>query len=65
MESTFANPQGLQFVDIGANLTDSQYQGEYNGKPKHDPDLKAVVRPSLVSELQIYNNRKANIFFLG
>lgn len=51
VDSTFANPHNLEFVDIGANLTDPQYQGEYNGKQKHQPDLKSVVRNCILSKL--------------
>ena len=43
MECTFDNSAGLEFCDIGANLTDRMYSGEYNGKQKHEPDLEAVV----------------------
>ena len=31
------------FIDIGANLTDSMYQGIYGGKHYHEPDLDAVL----------------------
>lgn len=30
-------------LDIGANLTDPMYQGEYNGGRKHEPDLDKVL----------------------
>lgn len=30
-------------TDIGANLTDSMYQGEYRGTSAHEPDLDAVL----------------------
>eukprot|EP00736_Rhodelphis_marinus_P009916 Rmarinus@m.18850 len=33
----------MRFIDIGANLTDRMYQGEYNGKKYHDPDLDLVM----------------------
>jgi len=33
----------MKFIDIGANLTDSMYAGEYNGSSKHVPDLTAVL----------------------
>lgn len=31
------------YVDIGANLLDSMYQGSYRDKRRHDPDLKMVL----------------------
>ena len=33
----------MRFIDIGANLTDRMYSGEYNGSSKHPPDLTAVI----------------------
>jgi len=33
----------MKFVDIGANLTDSMYLGEYNGSNRHQPDLRDVI----------------------
>eukprot|EP00054_Salpingoeca_dolichothecata_P015208 m.87052 g.87052 ORF g.87052 m.87052 type:complete len:312 (+) comp21379_c0_seq1:62-997(+) len=36
----------MRFIDIGANLTDSMYQGVYHGKTKHPPDLEAVLSRS-------------------
>ncbi|EEH53723.1 uncharacterized protein MICPUCDRAFT_10952, partial [Micromonas pusilla CCMP1545] len=33
-----------RFVDIGANLTDAMFAGEYHGKRYHDADLPAVLR---------------------
>ena len=33
----------MKFIDIGANLTDTMYSGEYNGSSKHPPDLDAVL----------------------
>lgn len=38
--------KGLRFADIGANLTDAQFQGVYHGKQKHEPDLPAVLERS-------------------
>ena len=35
-----------KFIDIGANLIDSMYQGIYNGKSKHEPDLLDVLTRS-------------------
>jgi TatD DNase family protein len=31
-------------VDIGANLLDGKYQGEYNGSKYHEADLDAVLQ---------------------
>mmetsp|Transcript_1291 Transcript_1291/g.2633 ORF Transcript_1291/g.2633 Transcript_1291/m.2633 type:complete len:459 (-) Transcript_1291:441-1817(-) len=31
-------------IDIGVNLTDGQYQGNYRGKQCHEPDLEEVLR---------------------
>ena len=31
------------FLDIGANLTDTMYQGEYHGSKKHETDLDQVL----------------------
>lgn len=33
----------MKFIDIGANLTDSMYQGIYGGTQKHPEDLKHVL----------------------
>lgn len=35
-----------KFIDIGANLTDTMYQGSYHGKDKHEPDLDIVLQRS-------------------
>lgn len=37
-------PPRLEYVDAGANLLDSMYQGAYHGKPRHEPDLDIVLR---------------------
>jgi len=42
----------LKFIDIGANLTDSMYQGEYNGKQAHDVDMDAVLHRAWVAGVQ-------------
>jgi TatD DNase family protein len=36
----------MEFVDIGANLTDSMYHGIYHGKTHHDEDLHLVLKRS-------------------
>jgi len=33
----------LKFIDIGANLTDSMFQGNYHGSQKHPADLQNVL----------------------
>ena len=30
----------MKFIDIGANLTDAMYAGDYNGSNRHRPDLQ-------------------------
>ena len=35
-----------RLIDIGANLLDGMYQGNYNGKNKHPPDLQSVLKRS-------------------
>lgn len=41
-----------KFIDIGANLTDSMYQGVYNGSKKHEPDLIPVLKRSWEAGLE-------------
>lgn len=38
--------KGLKFIDIGANLTDSMFQGVYHGKEKHSPDYNQMLERS-------------------
>ena len=33
----------FQLLEIGANLSDRMYQGEYNGSKKHEADLPQVL----------------------
>ncbi|KAH8740832.1 hypothetical protein FG386_003071 [Cryptosporidium ryanae] len=33
----------VKFIDIGSNLTDLMFQGVYNGKNQHTPDLNKVI----------------------
>ncbi|OIR57652.1 MAG: TatD family hydrolase [Amphiamblys sp. WSBS2006] len=33
----------MRFFDIGANMTDRMFQGEYNGKRKHEEDVSDVL----------------------
>ncbi|XP_011691122.1 PREDICTED: putative deoxyribonuclease TATDN1 [Wasmannia auropunctata] len=40
-----------KFIDIGANLTDSMYQGVYHGSQKHQPDLDKVLERSWKNNL--------------
>lgn len=39
-------------ADIGANLLDSMYQGEYGGKEVHAPDLPAVLERAWASGVE-------------
>jgi hypothetical protein len=36
-------------IDIGANLLDTMFQGEYRGKQAHPPDLQAVLERAAAS----------------
>lgn len=38
------SPSKLSFVDIGANLLDEMYQGNYRGKQRHEADLSTVLQ---------------------
>lgn len=42
----------FRFIDIGVNLTDPMYQGEYNDSKKHEPDLDDVLDRSRRHGLQ-------------
>ena len=37
-------PTKRRYIDVGANLTDGMFRGEYHGKTYHDPDLDVVLR---------------------
>ena len=37
----------MEFIDIGANLLDPMYQGNYRGKERHEPDLHVVLQRAL------------------
>ena len=39
------------FTDIGVNLTDAMYQGEYHGSKKHEPDLDLVLERAWKNDL--------------
>lgn len=39
-------PAACQFIDVGANLLDHMYEGEYNGNKKHEADLDNVLARS-------------------
>ena len=36
----------MKYIEIGANLSDRMYQGEYNGSNKHEADLPCVLERS-------------------
>ena len=38
-----ADSTKLEYIDAGANLLDSMYQGIYHGKERHDPDLDIIL----------------------
>ena len=42
--SASSAPPRRRFIDIGANLTDGMFRGEYHGKTYHEPDLDVVLR---------------------
>ena len=42
----------MKFIDIGANLTDSMYSGQYNGSCKHPPDLESVLERAKVAGVE-------------
>lgn len=42
-----------RYVDIGANLTDKMFQGEYHGKRYHAPDLHRVLQRAKKTGLEI------------
>ncbi|KAK1740436.1 TatD family deoxyribonuclease [Skeletonema marinoi] len=41
--TTSAATSKLQYIDAGANLLDSMYQGVYHGKERHEPDLDIIL----------------------
>lgn len=43
MKKSLLKRAAMKFIDIGANLTDSMYEGLYNGTQKHPADLKHVL----------------------
>jgi len=43
VKTSHFSPSTMKFIDIGANLTDTMYQGDYNGSNKHPPDINAVL----------------------
>ena len=44
--SASSNPPSRprRYIDVGANLTDGMFRGEYHGKTHHEPDLDVVLR---------------------
>ncbi|RCI16992.1 hypothetical protein L249_2305 [Ophiocordyceps polyrhachis-furcata BCC 54312] len=41
--TTRDEPYKPRYVDIGINLTDPVFKGLYHGKPRHPPDVQAVI----------------------
>ena len=50
----FSSPSNSQamFVDIGANLLDKMYEGNYRGKERHEKDLDAVLQRAWDGKLE-------------
>lgn len=42
----------FKLMDIGLNLIDDQFKGEYNGKSKHPSDIKCVVSRMLENDVK-------------
>eukprot|EP01012_Entosiphon_sulcatum_P063073 TRINITY_DN9000_c0_g1_i1.p2 TRINITY_DN9000_c0_g1~~TRINITY_DN9000_c0_g1_i1.p2 ORF type:complete len:336 (-),score=60.77 TRINITY_DN9000_c0_g1_i1:1606-2613(-) len=40
------------WIDIGVNLTDPMFRGEYNGKPAHGPDIDLVLQRAVDANVQ-------------
>ena len=43
---------GVRFIDVGANLVDTMFQGEYRGSQKHEPDLDVVLERAWAAGLE-------------
>lgn len=43
---------GHRYIDIGANLTDDMYQGMYNDKTYHAPDLEIVLKRAFAAGVE-------------
>ncbi|GMH91737.1 hypothetical protein TrVE_jg2853 [Triparma verrucosa] len=48
-DSQSSDFDSTKYIDIGANLLDSKFQGIYNGSQKHPPDLDVVLSRSLAN----------------
>ncbi|GIL53311.1 hypothetical protein Vafri_8943 [Volvox africanus] len=52
-QSSFAvRANRMRFIDIGANLLDDMYDGRYNDKQYHPPDLTSVLNRAWAAGLQ-------------
>lgn len=47
-----SNAASMKFIDIAANLLDDMYQGKYNDKEYHAPDLPAVLERAWAAGLE-------------
>ena len=49
----------MKFIDIGANLTDTMYSGEYNGTARHPSDLQVIAITTRIGT-RILHTREIN-----
>jgi len=47
-----SSEQQVSYIDIGANLLDEMYQGNYRSKPRHEPDLPSVLQRAWDNHLE-------------
>jgi TatD DNase family protein len=47
-----SSEQQVSYIDIGANLLDEMYQGNYRSKPRHEPDLPSVFQRAWDNHLE-------------
>lgn len=52
MTSADSTNDQLSFIDIGANLLDEMYQGNYRGKERHEADLNIVLQRAFTTNVE-------------